>query len=135
MFLTQNIRQEFVKQQFQDITYHNPCSLTFDFVPKIVWIYAKYPNSVEVKENEYVYMYKILTTDNAIIPTDNLTTNYVQGAAFGSNRDIGTYDLRSYGKCSSDRKTIYWYNTCKTGSTTGESFNYNGSTYYYLAIE
>lgn len=69
------------------------------------------------------------------MPTDKLTTNYVQGAAFGANRDIGTYDLRSYGKRSSDRKTIYWYHTCKTGSTTGLSFNNNGSTYYYLAIE
>lgn len=108
--------------------------LLFDFVPKIVWIYARYPNYVRVTENEGVYMYEILTTDNAIMPTDKLTTNYVQGAAFGSNRDIGTYDLKSYGKRSNNGKTIYWYHVCNTGSITGISFNVKNTTYYYLAI-
>ena len=111
----------------------NPCSLTFDFAPSMVWIYTSKSSKTV---NDVTVLHYPFFNENCLIPTANLTTSWVQGGSFGSNNYSDTYGLSSYGKKSEDGKTIYWYNE-KTGSQgiQGYTFNSSNEIYYYLAIE
>lgn len=83
------------------------CSLTFDFVPRALWIYNKGNAN-----------YPIIS-----MICDGLTTSFVDGGyAVGSNK--------GYAKKSSDGKTISWYST----GPVGMMGNTNATVYSYVAI-
>ena len=101
----------------------NPCSLTFNFAPKIVL----FTDVVRLSDG-MVYTSSISSnpTENLIIHSlDMLTTTYVQSAGFGQ---YGTTAV--YGRKSSNGKTIYWYST----SNALRQFNDTDYRYYWVAI-
>lgn len=95
----------------------NPCSLTFDFIPKFII----FTNKKTAKGN------CLNTLDNTayiMLNTQILTTAYVAGTGFGleGNR-------KPYGAKSEDGKTIYWWNQDAVGQ-----FNDQNDTYYWVAF-
>ena len=101
----------------------NPCSLTFDFAPKIVL----FTDVVSISDGTVCASSLVSDpSDNFIIHSlDVLTTTYVKGAGFGN---YGTSAL--YGRKSSDGKTIYWYSI----SNASRQFNDTAYRYYWVAI-
>lgn len=104
----------------------NPCSLTFDFAPKAVFILGDYD-----WDNQYLYTY----ADRYIwaMLSTMLSTEYIGGLGFG-------YDYRSgsayatLGKKSVDGKTFYWYTYDSSSSAPLYQFNGSGHVYHYIAI-
>ena len=101
----------------------NPCSLTFDFAPKIVL----FTDVVNISDGTVCASSLVSDpSDNFIIHSlDALTTTYVKSAGFGQ---FGTTAV--YGRKSSDGKTIYWYST----SNALRQFNDTAYRYYWAAI-
>lgn len=95
----------------------NPCSLTFEFVPKLVWILGQ-------SHNGGYYLFSESSSYNYRLPCEFLPTTYTAGCGFGSAS--GTY-----GKRSEDGKTIYWYTTGSDAALQNNRQNYE---YYYVAI-
>ena len=88
----------------------------FDFVPKFVWILYR--------ENEVVAF-----SYHTFVLTELLTSEYTK---YGLNTDPQGLS-NTYGKRSTDGKTIYWYNTNNTYGA-GYQGNQNGYVYRYIAI-
>lgn len=95
----------------------NPCSLTFEFAPKLVWIVGQ-------SHNGGYYLFSESSSYNYRLPCEFLPTTYTAGCGFGSAS--GTY-----GKRSEDGKTIYWYTTGSDAALQNNRQNYE---YYYVAI-
>lgn len=99
----------------------NPCSLTFDFAPKIVVVFQT-PTSgstgtIQVMSGEYPFFIQNM---------DLLTTEFVPGRGFGS----GSRSALPRGKKSSDGKTVSWFSP--TGQ--GNQLNTEGNTYSWFAL-
>lgn len=94
----------------------NPSSLTFSFAPKIVAIYANI-----AKSSGTIY---VQTDATWILPMEKLTTEYVMGNGFSSGGG------HTWGKKSSDGKTVYWYNN----EADGYQLNSDSAEYCYFAI-
>lgn len=97
----------------------NPCSLTFDTPPKLVWL-TSYISSGTRKLFDTWDGRRTPFMDSAI-----LTTSYLQPLGFGLRQP-----QLPYGKKSNDGKTIYWYNA------EGVLYQYNetGDIYNYIAF-
>lgn len=95
----------------------NPCSLTFDFIPKFII----FPN---LKNGDGVCFSTLKSTAYIMLNTQILTTTYVEGTGFGSEGG-----RRPYGAKSEDGKTIYWWNQDASGQ-----FNRQNDTYYWVAF-
>lgn len=103
----------------------NPNSLTFDFAPKIVAVYAvsfgDYMNSLSIVENVNN------TTGMAwIVAVNALSTSF---KSYGLGKYGSSSSQVPYTKKSDDGKTITWY-----GYNADYQFNTSGYTYYYFAI-
>ena len=101
----------------------NPCSLTFDFPPKVV-MFLYMHNLVQGYYQRFMSAstsYVFGERDNVICAT--LSTEYKRKQGFGHVNDS------QYGKISNDRKTLYWYN-----SDSAIQANMSEYTYYYLAL-
>ena len=91
----------------------NPCSLTFDFVPKMLWLIAGSYDANGITDYLYFFQY----AENWLYAINNSASIY----AFG-------YSL----KISVNNYTISWYTTAEDGATQqGNSSNKN---YSYIAI-
>lgn len=99
----------------------NPTSLTFDFVPKFVFM-TGYQKSSSVMP----FFYDANSKSIYGIDVAMLTTSYKAGLGFRYGSSSGSM----YSKKSDDGKTIYWY------ETTGAAYqtNTSGYTYYWVAI-
>ena len=99
----------------------NPCSLTFDFPPTMVWIYAAI--------NTYSYLplpkYDGNLTWMTVLPVQQLRTTWTQ-YKYG----FGTCTYENYGIRSDDGKTITWYHA----SLSDYMLNSNNTTYFWLAL-
>lgn len=94
----------------------HPNSLTFPFVPKLIWI------PVEIFSNGTMINYQ----EYGVFAPLALTTGYKKiGPTFYNGGSC-------YAKCSSDKKTVYWYADPSYNDST--QLNNAGSTYYYFAI-
>lgn len=100
----------------------NPNSLTFDF-PVAYIIFVGYKSSSDFNplvQSDY------LTYSNPVFQCFAIGNTYEQSA--------GPYLYESssnaYAKVSSDRKTVYWYNT----SNADRQLNGNRNTYYFIAF-
>ena len=107
----------------------HPCSLTFDFVPKLVMItrYRTGTSSIDYifpgdSEGNYWLM------DANTLPDSAISLSGYVGTGFG--RVFGYGGGASVGYKSSDQRTIYWY----SGNDAASQFNSDGTTYYYAAI-
>ena len=106
----------------------NPSSLTFDFVPKAVFmIGTKDSNGVH-----QAYMFGWDSGGNGFMQRnamyyDLLTTSYAEGVGFGMPYDRSRKD---FGKRSDDGKTFSWY----SDYSSSYQFNDAGTTFYYMAI-
>lgn len=103
----------------------NPCSLTFDFPPKVVMfiasVYVNVTNSVG-QLNHFFNNYSNIASELTRLLTEPLTTNFLQSAGFGNTS--------SYAKKSIDGRVITWYNQ----SGNDYQGNIRGKKYYYLGI-
>lgn len=97
----------------------NPCSLTFDFIPKILWI-TKY----ELTRTTFAPNFWYESPEDSLIDCTQLTSEYVCGACF-TNHYRSKY---AYGKI--EGTTIYWYHE----ESTNYQFNYKDNKIHYLAI-
>nr|DAM52529.1 MAG TPA: hypothetical protein [Caudoviricetes sp.] len=102
----------------------NPCSLTFDFAPKVVifidYVYTDGAN----RGNHYVNNYSNIYYEMTRLSTKKLTDVYKQSSGFGA------YNSQLYGKKTNGGKTITWY------AQSGADYQGNsaGYTYTYLGI-
>ena len=106
----------------------NPNSLTFDFVPKAVFM-------IGTKDSDgvyHAYMFGYDTGGNGVsqhtaMYYELLTTSYVENLGFGLSYSSSK---PQYGKRSDDGKTFFWY------SDYHENYQFNsaGETYYYMVI-
>ena len=96
----------------------NPCSLTFDFIPKFIIF-------TNIKNDNVGCVNTVSDTSYIMLNPQILTTAYVKGAGFGYE---GT--RKPYGAKSEDGKTIYWWNL-DSGS---QQLNSQNSTYYWVAF-
>lgn len=94
----------------------NPCSLTFDFAPKVVMLlYEKSTFHGGLQGQTFFYSaYTLLWP-----------TSYTQYVGFRSNSDDSS---GLYGKKSTDGKTLYWYDS------RGQQLNTAGNEYVFLGI-
>lgn len=99
----------------------NPCSLTFDFVPKVIMFTVKY----SLTDKNWIWFDSSKALPR-FIPCHVFSTSYVVNLAAMESSSGSS----SYGKKSSDGKTIYWYNT------QGALYQQNSSsmTHYYIAF-
>lgn len=94
----------------------NPCSLTFDFVPKLIIMLGGGATDFRPRSEYY----------DAVVNMDVVTTTYTKGHGFCDNSDNEGYSC--YGKKSADGKTFYWYSEddkyaqCNTGTKRGIAF-------------
>ena len=95
----------------------NPCSLTFDFIPKFII----FPNT---KSNGGMWFNTLNDTAYIMLNTQILTTAYDEGTGFGQGGS-----RRPYGAKSEDGKTIHWWNQDAAGQ-----FNAQNYTYYWVAF-
>ena len=96
----------------------NPCSLTFDFIPKFIIF-------TNIKNDNGKCVNTVSDTSYIMLNPQILTTAYVEGAGFGYQ---GT--RKPYGAKSKDGKTIYWWNL-DSGS---HQLNSQNDTYYWVAF-
>jgi hypothetical protein len=116
------------KPNFQIVSYtgtgeygiDHPCSLTFDFAPKmILWVATDTTYSNLEKSGK----------DFSVIICDKLTTGYVKGYGFS-----GSNNYEAYAKKSADGKTVLWY-TSYSGSISAEyQVNSKDTIYYFIGI-
>ena len=88
----------------------NPCSLTFDFTPKILLMHRT-----------GTYAYSEYT--HCMVFVWNITNHFDVGNA-GDRTNIVTYS----------GNTISWYNTTGNLESAGQQLNGSGTTYWYTAI-
>ena len=108
---------------------NNPCSLTFDFVPKVVYI--SQPTSIEVQGVDGQYtIYSHFIQMVSVSPLGNGL--YLRRP---SNTPISN-QLNSVVSCSFNDKTVSWYNFLSDGIASDAimQMNNSGTTYYYIAI-
>lgn len=103
----------------------NPCSLTFDFAPKFIFMLARY--RPDIASDGLVYFpFDIGTSGGCLILPEFLTqSDYTQYFGFW----YGDYSRVSYAKLDGE-KTILWYNT-RAAATQA---NVSGYTYYAIAF-
>ena len=106
----------------------NPCSLTFDFEPKIVIMLGYLEPNVGWQPlfGGSTGSSQALST---VMTADALSTTYSARTGFLKGNSYSTFNTIK-GKKSEDGKTFYWYDT---ESDSGQC-NSEGYTYYYLAI-
>ena len=106
-------------------------SLTFSFAPKIVmWLGTRNSGAVYMnRPKDYANTY------NDMIMADLLTTSYTNALGFFLNTSTSSELWNTYGKKSSDGKTISWY-VQHNNATNGPiaCLNKKDTTYYFLAI-
>ena len=91
----------------------NPCSLTFDFVPK--FLYVKSANS---------------SSAGFFLP-HTLTNTFKNFAYQGFTQNAAIQSSNCYGKM--EGTTLSWYNTLTISGAEGAQFN-NSGTYHYIAL-
>ena len=104
----------------------NPNSLTFDFVPKAVFIIG----CEKSDGTKSVYFGSDVDSFNCAMYYDLLTTEYKENVGFGRNFNSNY----RYGKRSIDGKTFYWYATYPSSPSADYQLNVAGTTYYYWAF-
>lgn len=102
----------------------NPCSLTFDFPPKIVIFIDYIHTSGTSRGNHYVNNYSNIYYEMTRMTTEKLTGDYTQNNGFGG------YSSQLYGKKTNGGKTITWY----AQSDSDYQGNSAGFIYTYLGI-
>lgn len=97
----------------------NPCSLTFDFAPKVVMFLRGYKQL----STQYHSLYSSYNRDVPVIVTADLSEKFTRYNGFG-------YYNEAYAKKDTTGRVISWYNTIDNSNQANE----NGITYYFLAI-
>ena len=135
----------------------NPCSLTFDFVPKIVYIYSiqtakhTYPSRTNPVDNGFSYL-----IDISKCPSDFIELNWKEGKIvftyFWGGTDcpsINNWYVNALGRVKFTEHTLFWYNVIakwydydRSGNPTqftyldssSNQLNISGQTYFWVAI-
>lgn len=94
---------------------NNPNTLTFSFVPKILFIFKNNIHSGFIREMEYAQM--VIMTHVSVV-----TSSYNSGVNFGKETYL-TWD--------DNNKKVSWYSTASNAECQG---NISGVTYTYIAI-
>lgn len=97
----------------------NPCSLAFDFAPKVVMFLRGYKES----STQFNYLYGSYGSDSLVIISADLSN------IFAVYNGFGRYNS-AYAKKDLSGRTITWYSNENSDSQA----NASGVTYYFLAI-
>lgn len=97
----------------------NPCSLAFDFAPKVVMFLRGYKESF----TQFNYLYGSYGSDSLVIISADLSN------IFAAYNGFGRYN-RAYAKKDLSGRTITWYSNEDSNSQA----NASGVTHYFLAI-
>lgn len=97
----------------------NPCSLTFDFAPKVVMFLRGYKES----STQFNYLYGSYGSDSLVIISADLSN------IFAVYNGFGRYNS-AYAKKDLSGRTITWYSNEGSNSQA----NASGVTHYFLAI-
>lgn len=97
----------------------NPCSLTFDFPPKVVLFLRGYKKG----STQFNYLYGSYGSDSLVIVTADLSEEFTVYNGFGRYNN-------AYAKKDSTGRTISWYSYESANSQA----NATGCTHYFLAI-
>lgn len=100
----------------------NPCSLTFDFAPKIIKVLG-YGHTVNGK----LYQNGVNNYVLDVILCDLFTTEFDENKVISVLASNGSHNIQC--KKSEDGKTISWY-----GGSDSAGCNESGYTYYFMAI-
>lgn len=100
----------------------NPCSLKFDFAPKVVFILY-----YSISGTMYGIGHDGIATGAML--DSALTTSWVKNVGFGLNTNSGGSYCDRYGRKLADG-TFQWYST----GDANAQFNKSGNKYYYVAI-
>ena len=106
----------------------HPCSLTFDFVPKLIML--THYGEVNGWYSMCVEEYAIWVMNTAMLGTSDPGDN-------GEWLGLGKYNSYAspIGYKSADGKTVYWYFTNNNGNNGDRNqFNLAGVTYHYVAL-
>lgn len=107
----------------------NPNSITFSRVPRLIILLGSRYNG-NYRYDLHMYTGQIMMN---VIYADQLTTSYQSGFGFAA-----CYHSDSYGKKSSDGKTISWYfdesEHPSMNNKPQAQCNTSGETYYYVAL-
>lgn len=98
---------------------NNPCSLTFDFAPKVVMFLRGYKES----STQFNYLYGSYGSDSLVIISADLSN------IFAVYNGFGRYNS-AYAKKDLSGRTITWYSNENSNSQA----NASGVTHYFLAI-
>ena len=105
----------------------NPCSLTFDFKPKIVCMLGLMHSHINGSSYVSYFGHTGSSDQGTVMFCDILTTSYISGAGFYYG------NTATQGKKSADGTTIYWYSNKSASEQFNDYSNY-GNVYYFLAI-
>ena len=101
----------------------NPCSLTFDTLPKLIWFYAQKSGS-----SSSLSFYFISANSSAnpyLIPGEDFSVNLYSGAS-GGFRNSQVYQ-------KVEGNTVFWWTTNTSAGATWQG-NISNNTYYYIAF-
>lgn len=100
----------------------NPCSLTFDFAPKVVMFIDYVYTDGTSRGNHYINNYSNIYYEMSRLSTEKLTGAYAQ------NNGLGSYGPQLYGKKTNGGKTITWY------AQSGSDYQANSAGYIYTYL-
>lgn len=105
--------------------------LSFDFVPEVIAVYSTKDDRSGADTYGHVGTLPGTTTlvCSWMIPTVTLSTVYAQRVGLGYANSVNSAS-DFYGKISTDRKTIYWYNV----GNASNQFNMSGVIYYWFVF-
>lgn len=106
----------------------NSCSLTFDFVPKVVYISQPTSITVQGADGKYTIYSHFIQMVSGSLEGNGLYRRRWDGGV--------TNQLNSVVSCSFNDKTVSWYSV-SNDSIAGHAImqmNNSGTTYYYIAI-
>lgn len=111
----------------------HPCSLTFDFVPKIVMIThygTGYENNVLPLYNSEYSCWLMNTSFLDTTKPEYVSAKDMSGFGIAPSSGDGPFGYKS-----ADGKTVYWWNQNNYAQAPARNqFNEAGVTYYYMAL-
>ena len=102
----------------------NPCSLTFDTLPKLIWFFASESGSGSSRNFNF---YSSQSSCNPyLIPGKDFSVNLYYGASGGFRN--------SYVYQKVEGNTVFWWSTSDANYGPQQQGNISNNTYYYIAF-
>ena len=101
----------------------NPCSLTFDTLPKLIWFYAQETGTGS--NRDFYFVTSNSSANPFLIPNEDFSVNLYSGAS-GGFRNYNVYQ-------KVEGNTVFWWSTNESVGKEQQG-NIANNTYYYIAF-